>query len=77
MILGHASAAVTLGVYAHFWPGDDDRARDHPRRRSCGLCADRGGGRRQTRRSEPQDALLTEDMLKSATRQAGIAVRVK
>jgi len=27
MILGHASAAVTLGVYAHFWPGDDDRAR--------------------------------------------------
>lgn len=27
MILGHASAAVTLGVYAHLWPGDDDRAR--------------------------------------------------
>ena len=26
-ILGHASAAVTLGVYAHLWPGDDDRAR--------------------------------------------------
>jgi integrase len=22
-----ASAAVTLGVYAHLWPGDDDRAR--------------------------------------------------
>jgi len=27
MILGHASAAVTLGMYAHLWPGDDDRAR--------------------------------------------------
>jgi integrase len=26
-ILGHASPAVTLGVYAHLWPGDDDRAR--------------------------------------------------
>ncbi|MFC9765251.1 tyrosine-type recombinase/integrase [Rhodococcus jostii] len=26
--LGHASAAVTLDVYAHLWPGDDDRARD-------------------------------------------------
>ncbi len=26
-ILGHASAAVTLGVYSHLWPGDDDRAR--------------------------------------------------
>jgi integrase len=27
MLLGHASAAVTLGVYAHLWPGDDDRTR--------------------------------------------------
>ena len=27
MILGHASAAVTLGVYAHLWPGDDERSR--------------------------------------------------
>jgi len=27
MILGHATAAVTLGVYAHLWPGDDERAR--------------------------------------------------
>jgi hypothetical protein len=27
MILGHASAAVTLGVYVHLWPGEDDRAR--------------------------------------------------
>jgi hypothetical protein len=27
--------------------------------------------------SDPQDALLTEDMLKSGTRQVGIAVRVK
>ena len=27
MILGHASAAVTLSVYAHLWPGDDDKAR--------------------------------------------------
>ncbi|MFE3290433.1 tyrosine-type recombinase/integrase [Rhodococcus sp. NPDC059234] len=26
--LGHASGAVTLDVYAHLRPGDDDRARD-------------------------------------------------
>jgi len=26
--LGQGSAAVTLDVYAHLWPGDDDRARD-------------------------------------------------
>ena len=26
-ILGHASAAVTFGVYSHLWPGDDERAR--------------------------------------------------
>ncbi|MBM4498216.1 tyrosine-type recombinase/integrase [Rhodococcus hoagii] len=25
--LGHASPAITLEVYAHLWPGDDDRAR--------------------------------------------------
>jgi hypothetical protein len=28
LLAGHNnSAAVTLGVYAHLWPGDDDRAR--------------------------------------------------
>ncbi|MGF7123696.1 tyrosine-type recombinase/integrase [Rhodococcus sp. AG1013] len=26
--LGHKSPAVTLDVYAHLWPGDDERARD-------------------------------------------------
>ncbi|MGO4202081.1 tyrosine-type recombinase/integrase [Rhodococcus sp. TAF43] len=26
--LGHESPAVTLDVYAHLWPGDDERARD-------------------------------------------------
>ena len=26
-ILGHASPAVTMGVYSHLWPDDDDRAR--------------------------------------------------
>ncbi len=25
--LGHASAVITLRVYAHLWPGDDDRTR--------------------------------------------------
>jgi integrase len=25
--LGHASAATTLNLYAHMWPGDDDRIR--------------------------------------------------
>jgi integrase len=26
--LGHASAAITLNVYSHLWPGDEDRIRD-------------------------------------------------
>lgn len=26
-MLGHSSAAITLNIYAHLWPGDDDRAR--------------------------------------------------
>jgi integrase len=25
--LGHASAATTLNLYAHLWPGDEDRIR--------------------------------------------------
>jgi integrase len=24
MALGHASAATTLNIYAHLWPGDDE-----------------------------------------------------
>ena len=28
MVLGHASAVITLRTYAHLWPGDDDRTRD-------------------------------------------------
>jgi integrase len=27
-LLGHQSESVTLDVYSHMWPGDDDRARD-------------------------------------------------
>jgi len=27
-VLGHSSAAITLRVYSHLWPGDDDRTRD-------------------------------------------------
>jgi hypothetical protein len=27
MVLGHASPVVTLRVYSHLWPGDDDRVR--------------------------------------------------
>lgn len=26
-VLGHSSAAITLKVYSHLWPGDDDRTR--------------------------------------------------
>jgi hypothetical protein len=26
-LLGHSSAEITLRVYAHLWPGDDDRTR--------------------------------------------------
>lgn len=26
-VLGHSSAAITLKVYAHLWPGDDERTR--------------------------------------------------
>ena len=25
--LGHASAATTLNLYSHLWPGDEDRIR--------------------------------------------------
>lgn len=28
IVLGHASAVITLRTYAHMWPGDDDRTRD-------------------------------------------------
>jgi integrase len=27
-VLGHASAATTLNLYSHLWPGDEDRIRD-------------------------------------------------
>lgn len=27
-LLGHQSESVTLNVYSHMWPGDDDRARE-------------------------------------------------
>lgn len=27
MVLGHSSAAITLRVYSHLWPGDDERTR--------------------------------------------------
>lgn len=77
MILGHATAAVTLGVYAHLWPGDDERARTilDAALADCVRTREVVGG--QTCRSEAQDARETEDMLKSGTRQAGILVRVK
>ena len=26
--LGHTSAATTLNIYSHLWPGDEDRIRD-------------------------------------------------
>lgn len=26
-ILGHASAVITLRIYAHLWPGEEDRTR--------------------------------------------------
>ncbi len=26
--LGHASAMITLEIYSHIWPGEDDRTRD-------------------------------------------------
>jgi integrase len=27
-VLGHASPVITLEIYSHLWPGDDDRTRD-------------------------------------------------
>jgi integrase len=26
--LGHSAAAITLNLYSHLWPGDEDRLRD-------------------------------------------------
>jgi integrase len=28
VVMGHSSPVITLRVYAHLWPGDDDRTRD-------------------------------------------------
>ncbi|RPK91371.1 hypothetical protein EES46_10955 [Streptomyces sp. ADI98-10] len=27
MVLGHASAVITLRIYVHLWPGEEDRTR--------------------------------------------------
>jgi hypothetical protein len=27
LVLGHASAVITLRIYAHLWPGEEDRTR--------------------------------------------------
>jgi integrase len=27
VVLGHATAVITLRIYAHLWPGEDDRTR--------------------------------------------------
>jgi integrase len=27
MVLGHADALITLRIYAHLWPGEEDRTR--------------------------------------------------
>ncbi len=27
LVLGHASAVITLWIYAHLWPGEEDRTR--------------------------------------------------
>ena len=48
-VLGHGSAAITLKVYAHLWPGDDDQTREVMEstlgflRTDCGLDAPQGG----------------------------------
>jgi len=42
-VLGHANAAITLRVYSHLWPGDEDRTRSiadaafNVLRTGCGL----------------------------------------
>jgi integrase len=28
VVMGHSSPVITLRIYAHLWPGDDDRTRD-------------------------------------------------
>jgi site-specific recombinase XerD len=28
MVLGHSSPVITLEIYSHLWPGDDDQTRD-------------------------------------------------
>ncbi|MFG2672064.1 tyrosine-type recombinase/integrase [Streptomyces sp. NPDC048445] len=45
MDLGHASAVITLRIYAHLWPGEEDRTRSvtdalaGARRAGCGQVA--------------------------------------
>lgn len=49
VVLGHASAAITLRTYAQLWPGDDDPTRSvsgaalSTLRALCGLDAQMGG----------------------------------
>jgi integrase len=39
--LGHASASTTLDLYAHIWPGDEDRIRQAVDRAIAGSAEDR------------------------------------
>lgn len=48
-VLGHSSAVITLSVYSHLWPGDDERTRTlvdaalADLRTSCGPSESPGG----------------------------------
>ncbi|GGT32795.1 tyrosine-type recombinase/integrase [Streptomyces purpureus] len=51
LVLGHASAVMTLRIYAHLWPGEEDRTRSVMDAVLCGLrskCGQVGQGIKET-----------------------------
>ena len=56
VFLGHSSAAITLRVYAHLWPGDDDRTRE-VMEAALGEVAQASGGSTPDTTDAPADVL--------------------
>jgi integrase len=49
--LGHSSAVMTLDIYGHLWPGDDERTRDATDRALAHVARTPGTDQTENRRS--------------------------
>lgn len=54
LVLGHAAAVVTLRIYAHPWPGKEDRTRS-PGGAGCGLGTLQKSGELQVEKVDLRD----------------------